>query len=117
MFKGKVDYPTCVATESVLSLCFVCDKQHFHLKVKWAIPHSTFIVCLSVCFCFFLFAIFIHILYVFSLKIDSSHGVKLLSGISLPFVGTLRIFSAQKCSQNLTFLLEVKWDIPHFAVF
>ena len=76
------------------------------------------IFCLFVClFVFCLFTIVIHISYVFSLKIDSLHGVKLLSGISLPFVGTLRIFSAQKCCQNLTFLLEVKCDIPHFAAF
>ena len=33
--------------------------------------------------------------------------IYLLSRIPLPFVGTLRIFSAQKCCQNLTFLLEV----------
>ena len=48
---------------------------------------------------------------------DSLHGVKLLSGISMPFVETLRIFLAQKYCQNLTFLLEVKLDIPHFAAF
>ena len=33
-----MDYPTSVATESVLSLCSIYDKQHFHLGVKWAIP-------------------------------------------------------------------------------
>ena len=43
-----MDYPTSDATESVLSLCFA--EQHFHLEVKWAIPHSTFFVCLSVCY-------------------------------------------------------------------
>ena len=42
-----MDYPTSVATESVLSLCFVCDKQHFHLEVNWAIPHSTFFFAFS----------------------------------------------------------------------
>ena len=96
----KVDYPTSVATESVISLCFVYDKKHFHLDVKWAIPLSTFFFCL--------FMIFIHISYVFSRKIDNLNGVKLLSDIPLPFDGTLRMFSAQKCCQNLTFLLEVK---------
>ena len=86
-----MDYPTSVVTEI---MCYVYDKQHFHLEVKWAIPHSTFF-----------FAIFIHISYVFSRKIDNLHGFKLLPGIPLPFVVTLRIFSAQKCCQNLTFLL------------
>ena len=32
----KVGYPTSVATESVISLGFVFDKQHFHLEVKGA---------------------------------------------------------------------------------
>ena len=111
-----MDYPTSVATESVLSLCFVYDKQHFQLEVKWAIPHSTFLfVCLFLFFAFSPFLFIFH--YVFSLKTDSLHGVKLLSGVSLPFVGTLRIFSAHKYCQNLTVFLEVKWDIPHFAAF
>ena len=89
--RGKVNYPTSVATESVLSLCFVYDKQHFHLKEKWAIPHSTF--------SFFPFHTFFFIfhMYIFSRKIDNLHGVELLSGIPLPFVGTFGIFSAQKC--------------------
>ena len=100
LFRGKVDYPTSVATESVLSLCFVYDKQHFHLEVKWAIPHFTFFFCL--------FIIFIHISHVFSRKINNLHGGKLLSGILLPFVGTFRIFSAHIFCQNLISLLEVK---------
>ena len=61
-----------------------------------------------------------HISYVFSHKIDNFNGVKLLSGIPLPFVGIFRIFSAQKCCQNWTFYslsLKVKWDIPHFVAF
>ena len=37
------------------------------------------------------------------------HGVKLLSGMNFnPFIGTFRIFSAQKCCQNLPFLFRGK---------
>ena len=60
---------------------------------------------------------FIHISYVFSHKIDNLHGFKLLSGIPLPFVLTLKIFSVQKCCQNLTFFIRGKVGIPHFAAF
>ena len=40
--------------------------------------------------------------------------------VPLPFIGTFRIFLAQKCCQNLAFLfreLEVKWGIAHLAAF
>ena len=66
------------------------------------------IVCLFLFLFFCLFTIFIHISVYFHVKYNNLHGVKLLSGIPLPFVGTLRIFSAPKCCQNLTFLLAVK---------
>ena len=56
-------------------------------------------------------------MYIFSRKIDNLHEVKLLSGIPLPFVGTFRIFQPRTAVKILTFLLEVKWGIPHFAIF
>ena len=80
-FRGKVGYPT------------------FHF------------FSFSFFFFFCLFAISIHISYVFSRKIGNLQGVKLLSGIPLPFIGTFRMFSAQKCCQILTILLEIKWGI------
>ena len=38
----KVDYPTSFATESVISLCFVYDKHHFHLEVWGKVGYPTF---------------------------------------------------------------------------
>ena len=35
----------------------------------------------------------------------------------LLFIGTFRIFSAQKYCQNVTFYSEVKCGIPHLAAF
>ena len=127
-FKSAVYCPllTGYQNQSLLTKCYNCLELYRY--IKWTIPHLlrqkvNYLCALSITsstlfhFCFGLFTIFIYISYVFSRKIDNLHGFKLLSGIPLPFLGTLRIFSAQKCSQNLTFLSGVKWGIPHFAAF
>ena len=44
-----------------ISLCFVYDKQRFHLEVKWAIPHSTFLFFFAFSQFLFIFHKYFHI--------------------------------------------------------
>ena len=103
LLRQKVDYRY---VKVGLYSSFVYDKQHFHLALNWAIPHTTFFS-----FFFLPFHNFYTHSHVFSCKINNYQ-------IPLSLSGTSRIFSAKKYCQNLKFFVSgvfhILWHFNYF---